>query len=127
MAIKKTEGGPQGMSSTTDMSGAPAASATETATEPHKKHKKKYGRFRKTPIETEESIAKGVHRVARAVEQGLSAWRSNTKKSSRSKRDGAIRDVVKNVGKATSKFGREAAKVPGDIAKSLPNFRRTFR
>jgi len=91
------------------------------------KKKKKYSRFARGPQKTEEAIVKGVHRMARAVEEGLSNWRASNKKSSKKKRDGAVKDAIKNFGKATSKIGREAAKVPADVAKMMPNLTKSFR
>jgi hypothetical protein len=92
-----------------------------------KKKKKKFSRGMAGGQKVEISVTRGAHRLAVAVEEALSTWRNERNRSSRKKRDGAIRDVVKNSGKALSKFGRQAAKIPQDLTQSLPKLSRLFR
>jgi hypothetical protein len=60
------------------------------------------------------------------VEEGLGSWRSNRTKSSYKKRNGALRDAVKNSGKAVTKFQKAAAKIPRDITDAIPRVGRLF-
>jgi hypothetical protein len=92
-----------------------------------KKKKKKFSRGMGGGQRAEVSLTRGAHRLAVAVEDALSTWRNERNRSSRNKRDGAIRDAVKNYGKALSKFGRHAAKIPEDLTESMPKLTRLFR
>jgi hypothetical protein len=107
----------------------PAEAAAGEPEEPKKKKrkKKKYTRGFKSLQKGEVAVSKGVSRLARAVDEGIWNWRKNRTKSSRKKRDGAIRDALKNYGKAMSKFNRVAAKIPQDITDGWPRLRRMFR
>jgi hypothetical protein len=99
-----------------------------TVTVEKKKKKKKYSRgLPKLGQKAEVSVTKGIRRLARAVEEGLGEWRERSSASARKQRDGALRDAVKNYGKAVTKLHKVAAKVPEDLSKAIPSLRRVFR
>src|SRR5689334_4274101 len=102
----------------------PAEGATAaTAVTEEKKKKKKYSRGLKFPQKAEVQLTRGAHRLARAVEEGLGLWRERRDGSARKKRNGALRDAVKNYGKAVTKFHKVAAKLPEDVTKNFPKIR----
>jgi hypothetical protein len=89
-----------------------------------KRKKKKYSKgLLKIGQKAEISLSKGVHRLARAVEEGLGLWRERRDGSARKKRDGAVRDALKNYGKAATRFRKVAAKMPEEILKGFPKIR----
>jgi hypothetical protein len=92
-----------------------------------KKRKKKFSRGFKGMQKGEVAISKGVSRLARAVDEGIWTWRRNRNKSSRKKRDGAIKDAIKNYGKALSKLNRVASKIPEDLTGNWPRLRKMWR
>src|SRR5688572_6146418 len=82
----------------------PAAAAPEPTVTVEKKKKKKYSKgLPKLGQKAEVSVTKGIRRLARAVEEGLGEWRERSGASALKKRDGALRDAVKNYGKAVTK------------------------
>ena len=101
-----------------------AASASHQASGsdelPKKKKKKKYGGAAlKAGQRGEVTLTKSVHRIARAVEEGIGTWRSRRNDSARKKRNGAIRDALKNSGKAVTEFTKVASKLPEELTKGL--------
>ncbi|GAB4579388.1 MAG: hypothetical protein Fur0022_21260 [Anaerolineales bacterium] len=65
-------------------------------------------------------------RSAKAIFKGVDALREASDKSAEKKRDGALRDLAKNLGKATSKSLRTSSRIPEDLGKLL-NTRSTRR
>jgi hypothetical protein len=63
----------------------------------------------------ERGASKASHRVARAVTLGIQAWTRKRKKSSKARRDGAIRDALLNSAFATARMMREASWVTSDF------------
>jgi len=105
-----------------------AASAEQAPSITVEKKKKKYSKgLPKAGQKAEVAVTKGVQRLARAVEEGIGVWRDRREVSAGKRRDGAIRDAVKNYGKAVTKLHKVAAKVPEDLSKALPSLRRVFR
>jgi hypothetical protein len=91
---------------------------------PNKKKKRKYSKGpMKLAQKAELGVSKGMQRMARAVEEGLGVWRDRRDGSSRKKRDGALRDALKNYGKAVTKFHKVGAKLPEDLTGRLPKLR----
>jgi len=102
----------------------PEAAAPGAEEEVPAPRKKKYSKgLLKLGQKAEVSVSKGVHRLARAVEEGLGLWRERRDESARNKRNGAVRDAIKNYGKALTKFHKVAAKVPEEIVKGFPKLR----
>jgi hypothetical protein len=96
------------------------AAATAAAPEtPATARKKKYSRGLRGAQEMERAASKATHRMARAVEKGLAAYREERDRSAGKRRDGALRDFADNVAHGTSKALREASRVPADLAKAL--------
>jgi len=111
---------------TPPQSGAAAGTTATAPTTPttgvvetHEKKKRKTSRGLKDVARLERGIAKAGDRLGTAMEAGFSKYRDKSKKSSYKKKDGAIRDAVKNWSVAAGKGLEEASKIPGDITKAL--------
>jgi len=76
---------------------------------------KKYSKGSKGAQKLEKGVSKASQRVARAVELGLMSWDRKRSKSGRNKRDGAVRDAVRNSVFAAGKALREASWAPTDF------------
>ncbi|HTQ79823.1 MAG TPA: hypothetical protein VMM92_07490, partial [Thermoanaerobaculia bacterium] len=83
------------------------------------KRKKKYSRGLKDAQRFEVDASRAAERLAQAVADGLSEYRSNRDKSARKKRDGAVKDVVRNAGLGLSKALEVAAQAPADLTRSV--------
>jgi hypothetical protein len=94
-----------------------------------KKKKRKDSRGLREVQTVERDLAKASRRVARAVASGIGTYYQRDKKSSRKKRDGAIKDALKNWAKGLGKTARRSSGVPYDIAKAFDTktFRRNLR
>lgn len=101
------------------------AASTEVAVETPasrsggKSKKKKVSKEAKPLERLDRDLSKAERRVAKAILLGVESWQNNSKKSSKKKRDGAMRDALKNGVRAYSKFVDHAAKVPGDVISLL--------
>jgi hypothetical protein len=95
------------------------ATPTTVVVETQKKQKRKTSRGLKDVARLERGVAKAGDRLGSAMEAGFSKYREKSKKSSYKKKDGAIRDAVKNWSVAAGKGLEEASKIPGDITKVL--------
>ena len=85
-----------------------------------KKKKKTYSsKLVKRTAKYQDAELKGIHRLVHAADRGVSSWRKERDKSGRKRRDGAIRDGLRNRAKAMEKFAREAAKAPSDVVKGV--------
>jgi len=80
---------------------------------------KKYSRGLKEPQKLEASFSRAAARLARAVADGVDEYRSGSDKSARKKRDGAIRDAVRNLGRGLEEALTTGAKVPTDLTKDV--------
>lgn len=103
--------------------GAPGTEAPGAAGEEPKKKKKKYSKGLKNAQRFEEGMTKAQRRLAKAVFEGLDSWNRATDRSARKKKDGALRDVMKNSAKATEKAIRVAARAPRDFVKTARPFK----
>ncbi len=83
------------------------------------RRKKKYSRGLKDPQKAERGISRAAERLARAVTDGLSEYRKKTNRSARRKRDGAIRDAVRNVSRGLREGLSTAAKAPTDFSRNV--------
>ena len=90
-----------------------------------KKKKKKYSRGLREPQKAEQRISRAAERLAEAVADGLSEYRDRSSSSARKKRDGAIRDAVRNVGRGLSKAIETSAKAPTDLTRKISTRRLT--
>jgi hypothetical protein len=87
-----------------------------------RKPKRQYSKHLKGVQQLERGMSKAAHRLVSSVDEGLRMWRKSTDKSSRKKKDGAIRDAVTNYAKAVSKGLRVASAVPLDLSGSTRKF-----
>jgi hypothetical protein len=91
-----------------------------------RRRKKKYSSGLKDPQKVEQGLSRSVERVAHAVADGFTRYRRRRNNSARKKRDGAIKDVCRNVGRGAETAIRRAAKAPTDLTRKL-SFRRVTR
>ena len=84
-----------------------------------KKKKKKYSKGTKDIQRMERRASKASQRLARAVADGLPAYRKKSNKSARKKRDGAVVEFIPNAAEGLSKSMRVASRVPADLAKAV--------
>ena len=84
-----------------------------------KKKKRKYGPGLRSVQELERGMSEAGETLAKAVSRGLTVYRKRSNKSSRKRRDGAIRDAVQNWTKAVGKTVRDASDAPYDMVKTL--------
>lgn len=104
---------------------APAAISLEGRSRPivvrvkDKKKKRKYSRGAK---DLQISLRKGTKigdRIANALADGLGLYRKKSDKSSKKRKDGALRDILKNSASGMSKTVRKSSRVPVLIAKAV--------
>ena len=95
----------------------------------NKKKKRRYSRGLEDIQRSGRGFARISSRVMRSVSKGMEEFRKASDKSSYKKRDGALRDLVLNMGKASSKSLRVSSRVPRDLAKAMNqrSGRRVFR
>lgn len=82
-----------------------------------RKGKKKYSRGLKDPQKLERDGSRAAERVADAVADGIAEYRDSRDKSARRKRDGAIKDVVRNVGRGLSEALDTGSRAPSDLTR----------
>jgi len=95
-----------------------------------KKGKRRYSRRLKATQKLERGVSKAQRRLASAVLRGVDKWRSDRDRSARKRKDGAVRDSVKNAMRALGKTLSVAAKAPGDfvdVAKPKLRTRRVLK
>jgi hypothetical protein len=91
----------------------------ETPATRSRKRKKKTSKELKPFEKLDRDLSKAERRVAKAVLAGVSSWESGSKKSSKKKRDGAVRDALKNSVRAYSKYMDKASSVSSDVVNLL--------
>jgi hypothetical protein len=89
------------------------------------KRKKNSSRGLKEPQRVEKGVSRAAERIAEAVVDGLSEYRGRRDKSAGKKRDGALKDVVRNAGRGLEEAIGTAAKVPTDLTKRMSGRRLT--
>ena len=90
-----------------------------------KRGKRKYSKGLKEVQECEIDAVRAGNRIAQAVADGISEYRSERNKSARRKRDGAIKDVVRNVGRGLSEALDVASRAPADLTRRATTKRLT--
>jgi len=101
-------------------------SAEGVSTEVEKKKKKKKPKYSKNlkPIaKIEKGAVRAQRRLANAVVAGLETWEKRRDRSSKKKKDGAIRDALQNSAAAMSKSMRVASRAATDLVSSVPKAR----
>ncbi|WP_148293533.1 hypothetical protein [Azospirillum sp. B4] len=76
----------------------------------------KYSKGLKDGQRFERRVTKASRKVAKAVALGFDVYLERRDRSAGKKRDGALRDVAKNVSKATGEALKEISEVPYDLA-----------
>jgi len=101
---------------------APAAAAAGPVAPPaetRKKKKRKYSRGSRSIQELEMGTTRAAREISKAVARGFSVYQRRRNKSSRKRRDGALRDVVENVGKAMSRGFKAGSDAPSEFVKAI--------
>jgi len=104
------------------------------------KKKRRYSKGLEEIQQMERHLTRASHRMARGVEKGIANYRIKSIKSTKKKKDGAIRDFIPNSGIAITHALKEVGPVPHDVARAmntkpmrkrvrrqLRGFRRTLR
>lgn len=84
-----------------------------------KRKKRKYSSGLKDVQRLELGLTRASNRLSRAVSDGLRTYRRKRDKSSRKKKDGAIRDAVENWSKGLSRTIRVGSDAPYDVGKKV--------
>ena len=82
-----------------------------------RRKKKKYTRGWKEPQQLEEDASRALNRVANSVADGIGKYRERRDNSARKKRDGAIKDALRNTGRGLTKGLDKAARAPSDLTR----------
>jgi len=102
---------------------SPPATAEETpivVVEPKKKkRKRRYSRGLRTVQDVERGVTTSLTTLSAGVARLFSEYSDRSEKSSRKKRDGALRDAIENWTKAMSKGMRVGGKAPYDFVKAV--------
>ncbi len=110
---------------------APAAPQSAGAAEPlplagplvlgkKKRKKRRYSSRFKVPGRAEFGVSKAAKRLANAVSDGLDTYVRRSNRSARKRKDGALKDLVKNSTRGAGKTLRKVTKVPRALSKALP-------
>lgn len=105
---------------TAGTTGAPeAADTTGTIVIRSKKKKRRSSRGLRTVRNVERGTRRSTKRVSKAVFRGLARFDRLQDKSSRKKRDGAIRDALENWSRAMGKTLRVSSNAPYDFVREV--------
>jgi hypothetical protein len=88
--------------------------------------KKKYSRGTKGLQRLFLGVSKAGYRVADSASDGLRVFNKRSKRSGRKKRDGLVRDSLRNLSRGFSKGTSQFGRAPEEIAKRI-SLRRTWR
>jgi hypothetical protein len=84
-----------------------------------KRRKKRYSRGLRDLQISNRGLARTSRRLLKAVERGMKTYLKESNKSARKKRDGALRDMGRNVSDAIGSGLRELSGIPRDVARTL--------
>lgn len=87
------------------------------------KKKRKTSKGLKNLDKAHRNVSRALDHMAAAVSDGMKTYRKNEKKSAEKKKDGALRDAVKNTGKALSDTMKTMSKVPRDLTRTIDSKR----
>ena len=90
------------------------ADAPVAAPAPSKK-KNKHSKRWKNQGKIEKGLTKSARRISDAISKGINVWTERRDKSAGKKKDGALRDIGKNLNKAVRKTLRKSSKAPADV------------
>lgn len=123
----------RGMSKTMAKSGLQSILDVRAPNEPivlsfqqKKRRKRRYSKGLGEIQQIDRHLTRASHRMAQAVEVGVSDYRKSTIKSARKKRDGALRDFIPNSGLAMGRALGKASPIPYDLARAM-NTKRSRR
>ncbi|NBD08313.1 MULTISPECIES: hypothetical protein [Corallococcus] len=102
--------------------GTMTADVMVESTVPPKK-KRKTSKGLKNLDKAHRNVSRAMDHMAAAVSDGMKTYRKNEKKSAEKKKDGALRDMVKNTGKAVSDTMKTMSKVPRDLTRTIDSKR----
>lgn len=94
---------------------------------PEKAKKKRYSKNLKDLQKGRDRATKAAFKIVNAVAVGIDRYRSESDKSARKKKDGAIRDRLPNLAEAVGKAVRVGSKASGDIGKIWDSKKRRKR
>ena len=86
-----------------------------------KRNRKKYSKGLKTIQRTEDGLTLAGRRLGDALESGFKSYRRRRNKSARRRKDGPIRDVVRNTAGGVSQFFNVGSDIPYDVARKVNN------
>ncbi|HXT21475.1 MAG TPA: hypothetical protein VN811_05710 [Thermoanaerobaculia bacterium] len=87
--------------------------------------KKRYSSGLKDGQKLEEGASRAAQRVAQAVADGFGEYRRRRDRSAERKKDGAVKDFVRNLGRGAEEALRTGAKAPTDLTRYLTKKRLT--
>lgn len=95
------------------------------------KRRKKHSRRVRDWQRLDEGISEATRDLAKAVDEAVCTWRDESRKSQKRRKDGALKDVLRNAGKALGEGLERAAEAPKDMTDgwkiSRKRLRRLFR
>jgi Family of unknown function (DUF6312) len=101
------------------------AANTPIVIETHVVRKKKYSSDKgiRTLQELEEGLAKSARKVAKSVQVALDTYLDSREASADAKKDGALRDLIRNQSKALRKALPIAAEAPADFLDAVADMK----
>ena len=87
--------------------------------------KKRYSSELKDGQKLEEGASRAAQRLAQAVADGFGEYRRRRDRSAGRKKDGAVKDFVRNLGRGAEEALRTGAKAPTDLTRYLTKKRLT--
>lgn len=81
--------------------------------------KRRYSRGRKDPQRVEEGITRALEELTDGVAAGVSKYRRRRDNSARKKKDGALKDGLRNIGRGLETALRKSARAPTELTRPL--------
>lgn len=95
------------------------ATMDAVVTTPATSEEKKRSKRLKNAHRAEKGMTKAARRLSKAISDGVKVWDERRDASASKKKDGSLRDLNKNLGKAVRKTLRSASKAPSDLVDAL--------
>ncbi|NVJ25488.1 MULTISPECIES: hypothetical protein [Myxococcus] len=87
------------------------------------KRKRKTSKGLKNLDKAHDNVSRAMENLSASVSDGLKTYRREQKASAERKKDGALRDLMKNSGKAMSDSLKTLSKVPRDLTRTIDSKR----